>query len=57
MPPEQLAFGQRVRYTGQLAEIIDINHRAGYVPRVQIRMLEVTGRPVRWVRLAELEAL
>ena len=52
-----LCFGRRVYYQGQSAEIMDILYRAGYIPRVQIRMIDTAGRPVRWVRLAELEVV
>jgi hypothetical protein len=56
MSPADLAFGRRVVYQGQAAVVMDILYRAGFVPRVQIRILEAPGRPVQWVRLAELEA-
>lgn len=54
MTAADLCFGRRVLYHGQVAEIMDILYRAGFVPRVQIR-IDAPGRPVRWVRLADLE--
>ena len=55
MSPADLAFGRCVLWQGQAAKIMDILYRAGYAPRVQIRLTEAAGRPVRWVRLAEIE--
>lgn len=57
MTAADLHFGLSVRYQGQAAEIMDILWRAGYIPRVQIRVTGLPGRPVKWVALSELEAL
>lgn len=55
MTVDALAFGKRVRWQGHLAEIMDIMHRAhASRVRVQIRVLDLDGRPVRWVWPAEL---
>jgi hypothetical protein len=57
MTTADLAFGRRVRWQGQAAIVMDINYRGALTPRVQIRVMDAPGRPVRWVRLAELEAM
>jgi hypothetical protein len=47
-----LHFGQRVRYQGQPAEIVDICRRVDRTS-VQIR---IRGQRLRWVAITELEA-
>lgn len=52
--PDDLHFGQQVRYGEYTATVLDIARRAGRPDRVQIRIQAQVERRIRWVRLADL---
>lgn len=52
--PDDLHFGQQVRYGDYLATVLDIARRAGRPDRVQIRVHARRVHRIRWVRLADL---
>ena len=52
--PDDLHFGQQVRYGEYTATVLDMARRAGRPDRVQIRIQAPIEHRIRWVRLADL---
>jgi hypothetical protein len=56
MSTSDLAYGKRIRWQGQAAEIIDIDWQRLHAVRVRIRIPRAEPR-TRWVPVNELEPL